>query len=267
MTSAPKPTIVLIHGLWMTPLCWEDWINHFESKGYEVIAPGWPGIDDRTVEDIREDPSPMAKDSISSIVEHYTRIITALPTPPIIMGHSVGGLFVQILLSNGLGKAGIAISPAQPAGIFSLPWSTIKATLPVLGNPINLHKAVPITAEQFHYAFGSHTTREASDKLWQKYSVPIVAHVLFQDALGSKEAKVEFHKKNRAPLLLIAGSADHVIAASTVEKEFKAYGKGIPSDPVVELKIFEGRSHGIVNQDGWEEVADTALSFAETYGK
>jgi non-heme chloroperoxidase len=123
--SAPsKPTILLIHGLWMTPKCWEEWIPHFESKGYQVIAPGWPGVDDRTVEEIRKDPHPMASGTIDKIIEKYTAVIKELPQKPIIMGHSFGGLFTQILIDRGLGVAGAAISPAQPAGIFALPFSS-----------------------------------------------------------------------------------------------------------------------------------------------
>jgi non-heme chloroperoxidase len=113
MAASPKPSILLIHGLWMTPLCWEDWIKHFQARGYDVIAPGWPGIDDRTPEEIRADPSPMANKSIEEILDHYEAIIKKLPTPPIIMGHSFGGLFTQILLSRGYGSIGVGISPAQ----------------------------------------------------------------------------------------------------------------------------------------------------------
>ncbi|KAK9238374.1 Alpha/Beta hydrolase protein [Lipomyces kononenkoae] len=267
-TSA-KPAIVLIHGLWMTPLSWEDWIAHYRSKGYDVLSPGWPGVDDRTPADIRADPKPMANKTITDIVDHYDAFIRTLPTPPIIMGHSFGGLFVQILLSRGLGCAGVGITPAQPAGIFSLPLSTVRATWPVLKNPFNVSGTVQITAKEFHYCFGNHLSEEDSNTIYERYAIPSVAHVLWQAALGglskSGPAHVEFDKTNRAPLLLIAGADDHVVARSTVEKEFAAYSKKGPA--VVEFKVYEGKTHGIVNQEGWEEVADYCLEFCEKHLK
>lgn len=266
-----KPTIVLIHGLWMTPLCWEHWIDRYRAAGYEVLAPGWPGVDDRSPEAIRADPAPMANKSIGDIVDHYEAVIRALPTPPIIIGHSFGGLYVQILLSRGLGAAGIALCPAQPAGIFKLPFSTIKATLPVLSNPFDYASTVKITLSQFYYCFGNHLPHEAdSQALYERYAIPSVAHVLWQGALGAldhskgNDAHVDFKRATRAPLLLVAGTLDHVLPPPVVHKEYDAYAKGADA-PVVEYHLFEGRSHGIVNQDKWEEVADFALAFAEKH--
>ncbi|KAH8888622.1 alpha/beta-hydrolase [Thozetella sp. PMI_491] len=267
--ATPKDTVVLIHGLWMTPLCWEEWISYLESKGYEVIAPGWPGIDDRSPQDIRADPQPIASATIEKIVDHYASLIEALPSPPIIIGHSFGGLFTQILLSRGLGRAGIALSPAQPAGIFSLPFSTVKATFPVLKNPFDMGSTVKITENQFHYCFGNHLAPAESKTLWDRYSIPSVAHVLWEGALGGLKAKgpahVDFRRECRAPLLLVAGTNDHVVPKSTVEKEFAAYDK--TGQAVVELKVFEGRTHGIVNQEGWKEVADYGIEFALKHTK
>ncbi|KAE8334725.1 Alpha/Beta hydrolase protein [Aspergillus arachidicola] len=266
MAEAPslKPTIILIHGLWMTPLSWEDWITHYRNKEYEVLAPGWPGIDERTPTEVRADPRPLANKTITDIVDHYETIIRGLPTPPIIIGHSFGGLFTQILLSRGLGCAGVGISPAPPAGILSLPLSTLRATFPVLRNPLHFSSTVQISANQFHYCFGNHLSQAESNALYDRYAIPSVARVLWQGALGglskSGPAHVEFDKSTRAPLLLISGTNDHVVTQSTVEKEFAMYDKG---PTVVELKVFEGRTHGIINQEGWEEVADFALEFCE----
>ncbi|KAJ5703931.1 hypothetical protein N7493_011069 [Penicillium malachiteum] len=269
-SSISKPPILLIHGLWMTPLCWEDWIAYFETKGYEVLAPGWPGIDERTPEEIRVDSKPIADQSIQSIVDHYASIISTLKTPPIIMGHSFGGLFTQILLSRGYGCAGIGISPAQPAGIFDLSINVLKATAPVLSNPLHAHSAVPFTAEQFHFCFGNHLTRNQSDVLYNRYAIPSVAHVLWQGVTGmlkkSGPGHVDFDKTDRAPLLLIAGTNDHVVPLHTVQKEFDAY-IAAKTTATVELKIFEGRTHGIVNQDGWKEIADFAIDFADGHAK
>jgi non-heme chloroperoxidase len=265
-TDAPKPSILLIHGLWMTPLSWEDWIPRYQSLGYQVIAPGWVGVDDRTPQEIRNDPSPMNGKSIGDMVDKYEAIIRTLPTPPIIIGHSFGGLFVQILLSRGLGAVGIAIAPAAPAGILALPFSTIKSTFNALSNPFDHNSTVPLSESDFHYAFGNHLKRPESKILWEKYSIPAAVHVLWQGALGglhSKTAKggahVDFEKADRVPLLLIAGSDDHVVPQSVVEKEKFTY-KG---PAVVELRVFEGRTHGVVNQSGWEEIADFGLNWAE----
>jgi non-heme chloroperoxidase len=266
--STSKPIIVLVHGLWMTPLSWEQWIPYLEAKGYEVLAPGWPGVDERTPEQIRANPKPMADKTMGDIVDHYASIIEKLPSPPIIIGHSFGGLFAQMLLSRGYGCAGIGLCPAQPAGIFALPFSTIKATLPVLSNPFNIHSTVRITAEQFHYCFGNHLSREASDVLYERYAIPSVAHVLWQEALGMLNkhgaGQVDFGKEDRAPLLLVAGTKDHLVSEGTAVKGLEAYKKG-KSNALVELKVFEGRSHGIVAQDGWQEVADYAVAFAEKH--
>ncbi|KAJ9148620.1 Arylesterase [Pleurostoma richardsiae] len=259
-----KGTVVLVHGLWMSPLCWEEWIPRLQSRGYEVLAPGWPGVDDRTVEDIRANPQPMANKSIEEIVDAYAAVITALPKPPIVIGHSFGGLFTQILLSRGLGAAGVGISPAQPAGILALPFSTLKASFPVLSNPFDYKSTVRISPSEFHFCFGNHLSLEESKKLYDRYAIPSVAHVLWQGALSLLHPKgathVEFDKSNRAPLLLIAGTNDNVVPKSVVAKEFAAYQHG---SGLVEYKEFEGRTHGIVNQKGWEDVLDFALDFVE----
>jgi pimeloyl-ACP methyl ester carboxylesterase len=250
----------------MTGLCWEHWIPFFASHGYTAIAPSWPGYGDRTPAEIRADPKALRGLTIHAIIEHYVKIIESLPSPPIIMGHSFGGLFTQILLSKGYGVAGVGISPAQPSGVVILKPSTIKATFGILGNPFTYNKAVPFTESQFHYAFGNALDKKESKALWERYSVPAAAHVLWQGALGllgGGDGAVDWKKADRAPLLLVAGANDHVVPREVVEAEKKKYvGKA-----VVELKVFEGRTHGIVNQDGWEEVAGFALEWVEEKAK
>jgi pimeloyl-ACP methyl ester carboxylesterase len=266
MTSTAEPgaagTIVLIHGLWMTPLSWEKWIDHYEGKGFKVIAPGWPGVDGDP-EAVRRDPSPLAKLGVKEIADHYEQIIRELDEPPIIMGHSFGGLITQILLDRGLGAAGVGIDSAPPKGVLKLPFSALRVASAALRNPTNSHKAVALTPKQFHYAFGNTLSDKDSQAVYERYAIPGPGRPLFEAAfaaLNPKSAtKVNLHNDNRAPLLLIAGGKDHTVPASLTRTNFKLQHK---SKAPTELKEFPGRSHYTVGQDGWEEVADYALDWA-----
>jgi pimeloyl-ACP methyl ester carboxylesterase len=261
-----KPdTIVLIHGLWMTSLSWENWATRYNSHGYNVIAKSWPGMD-IDIDQLRRDPSAIATLGINEIVEHYERIIRDLDAPPVIIGHSFGGLITQILIDRGLGAAGVAIAPAPVKGIILLPLSTLRVSFPALSNPANNHRALPLTPEQFHYAFTNNLSEEASLKVYERYAVPGPDHVLFQAAFANfnpyAPTAVDFHNETRAPLLLISGGIDHVSPPSVVEANFKLYGK---SKAVTEYREFPDRTHYALGQDGWQEVADYALTWAESH--
>jgi pimeloyl-ACP methyl ester carboxylesterase len=255
-------TIVLINGLWMTALSWEKWVKRYESRGYRVIARSWPGMEG-DIDELRRDPSGIAGLGLDEIVEHYEEIVQAVKEPPIIMGHSFGGLITQILLDRGLGAAGVAIDPAPVKGIFFLPFSSIKVTFPVLRNPANVHRAGSLTPEQFHYAFGNNLSDEESLRLYERYAVPGPDHVLFQGAVANfnphSPATVNFHDDERAPLLLIAGGKDHIVPASVTEANFKLYRA---SKAITDFKEFPERSHFTIGEPGWEEVADYALTWA-----
>src|SRR5580658_8268980 len=147
-------SIVLIHGLWMTALSWEKWVKRYTDQGFRVIARSWPGMD-TDIHELRRDPTRIAALGISEVVDHYERIIRELDSPPIIIGHSFGGLMTQILLDRGVGAAGIAIAPAPVKGVFLLPFSTLKVSSAALSNPAHNHMAEPLTPEQFRYAFGN----------------------------------------------------------------------------------------------------------------
>jgi pimeloyl-ACP methyl ester carboxylesterase len=261
MNQQPK-NIVLIHGLWMTPLSWEHWVKYYSAKGYNVIAKGWPGLDG-DIEQLRRDPSPIATLGIDEIVNHYESIIRGLDSPPIIIGHSFGGLVTQILLDRGLGAAGVAIASAPVKGIILLPFSTLKVSFPVLSNPANNHRAEPLTPEQFHYAFTNTLNEEESLKVFQRYAVPGPDHVLFQAAFANfnphAATAVNFHNDTRAPLLLISGGKDHISPPSVVKANFNLYRK---SNAITDYKEFPERSHYTLGQEGWEEVADFALDWA-----
>ena len=255
-------TIVLIHGLWMTPLSWEHWIDRYSARGYRVLAPAWPGMD-VDIEQLRADTSAIDHLGIEEIVDHYGEIIRGLDAPPIIMGHSFGGAFTEVLLDRGLGAAGVGIDAAGVKGITKLPFSEPRSGFPILKNPANVHHAVPLTFEEFHYAFTNTMGEDEARPVYERYAVPGPGRVLFQGAFANFNPRtplqVDFRKDDRAPLLLIAGGSDHTVPAVVDESMAKHYGK---SKAITDYKEFPGRSHFTVGEDGWEEVADYALDWA-----
>jgi pimeloyl-ACP methyl ester carboxylesterase len=260
MSDTPD-TIVLIHGLWMTPRSWEHWIDWYESSGYRVLAPAYPGLEVE-VEALRADPAPIEALTVPGTVEHLEGIIRELETPPIIMGHSFGGVLTQILLDHGFGAAGVAIDSVPAEGVKVVPLSQIKATFPVLNNPANRHRAVPFTREQFHYAFTNTLSEEESAQVYERYHIPTPGSWVWGGILanlmpGHQDTWVNFENNDRAPLLFIAGGEDHIMPASVNKSNAKRYEK---SSALTEYKEFPGRSHFTVGQDGWEEVADHALT-------
>jgi alpha-beta hydrolase superfamily lysophospholipase len=255
-------TIVLIHGLWMTALSWEHWVEYYGARGYRVIARSWPGMEG-DIDELRRDPSAVATLGITEIVDHYDRIIRELDRPPIIMGHSFGGLMVQILLDRGLGAAGVAIDPAPVKGILMLPFSTLKVAMPMLANQLNNHRALPLTPEQFHYAFTNTLSEEESRRVYDRYAVPGPDHMLFQASFANfnphAATAVDFHNDHRAPLLLIAGGKDHISPASVTRANYELFSK---SKAVTDYKEFPERTHYTLGLPGWEEVAQYALDWA-----
>ncbi len=261
MTSAPD-TIVLIHGFWVTPRSWERWIAHYEAKGFRVLAPAYPGFEVE-VEALNHDPSPVEHLTIPAIISHLERVIAELDAPPILIGHSAGGAFVQILLDHGVGAAGVAINSAPTEGVRVLPLTQIKSTFPVFKNISNRHKAVAFTPEQWHYAFANTFTEEESLALYNRYHVPASGAILWGSVLaniqpGHQDAWVDFANDARAPLLFISGGEDHLMPPAVQQSNAKHY----TSKTVTEVKLYEGRSHLLPAQQGWEEVADYALEWA-----
>jgi non-heme chloroperoxidase len=229
-------------------------------------VPGWPGIDDRAVADIRSNPEALEGIGLKQIADHYERIIRALPEKPIIMGHSFGGLLTQMLADRDLGIAYVGVTPGQPAGITTLPPSTLRTGFPILANPFDRNGAKPISKAHFHFTFGNDLDREASDRLWEEYAVNSYNRVFFEGVAGAFNEKggvshVDYAKPDRAPLLVITGEIDHVVPPAIGRAIVKKYrSTGSPS--VVEYREYAGRTHRIVSQDGWEEVADFALGWA-----
>lgn len=257
--STPPDTIVLIHGLWMTPRSWEHWKERYESRGYHVLAPAWPGLDVE-VEALRADPTPLTKLDFRTVVDHYDGIIRGLDAPPIIIGHSLGGAMTQALLDRGLGAAGVGIAAATVKGVRDLPLSTLKATRTILPNPFNRPKATPLTKKQFKYAFGNTMSEEESDAIYDRYHIPSANRVLFEVAFANLSRKaatqVDFNRADRAPLLFVAFENDHIVPPKASRHNAEKYKKG-----TVAFTSFPGRPH-FPGASGWEEVADYALSWA-----
>jgi pimeloyl-ACP methyl ester carboxylesterase len=258
---ARAETVVLIHGMWMTPLSWEHWVSHYTDRGHHVLAPAWPGLDAEP-EQLRRDPSPLRGLGITDVVDHYDKIIRGLEQPPIIIGHSFGGLFTQLLLDRGLGAAGVALGTAAPKGVLRLPYSTLRAAWPALRNPANLKQETPLTLEQFHWCFTNALSREESDAVYRRYYIPGSARPFFQAGFANFNpnavTKIDYRNSARPPLLLMTGSEDRISPPSVNRANLKKQRRA-PS--ATEYREFPGRSH-FPGQDGWEEVADYALSRA-----
>ena len=263
MTASRTP-VVFIHGLWLHATSWNRWLDLYRDAGYRPIAPGWPGEPD-TVHAARENPNLVADTGIDDAVAHFAEIIGALDAKPIIIGHSFGGLLAEKLLGQDLAAAAVAIDPAQIKGVLPLPLAQIRAALPVLGNPANLHKAISLTAKQFRFGFGNALSEEESDDLYEQWSIPAPARPLFQAAAANfalhSEAKVNTANQTRGPLLLISGKQDHTVPDVTTRSTLKQYRD---STAVTELKQFEGRGHSLTIDSGWREVADATLEWLQT---
>ncbi|MFE7046115.1 alpha/beta hydrolase [Streptomyces sp. NPDC057575] len=263
---AATDTVVLIHGLWMTPLSWENWVARYEQRGLKVITPGYPGIQPGAagVQALRGDPSPLAGLGVTEVLDHLKQVIDALDTKPVVMGHSFGGAFVQLLLDAGYGSAGVSIDGAAVKGVKALPFSEIKATFPVLHNPANKSRAVPITEKEFHYAFTNNLTVEESKAVYDRYSVPVSGRILFQGGFANftpnATTTYDFTNDDRAPLLFISGGNDNILPPAVQRENYEKNAKR--SEAITAYKLFDGRSHYTCGEPGWEVVADFALDWA-----
>jgi pimeloyl-ACP methyl ester carboxylesterase len=254
-------TIVLIPGLWMTALSWENWVKHYTDKGYWVIAANWPGMEG-DIELLRRDPSSFANLGLTEVVDHYEQIIGELETPPVIIGYGFGGLIAQILLDRGWGAAGVGIASAPVKGIARLPLSVLKLAFSLLGKS-HSNKTASLTAEQFHRVFTNSLTETESLDAFKRYVVPAPNRVLLQTAFANftrhTAITVNFRNDTRAPLLLVAGGQDRVAPSSMVKANFDLYQE---SKAETDYKEFPDRTHFILAQEGWEKVADYVLGWA-----
>jgi len=257
-------TIVFIHGAWVTPACWESFRGFFSERGYQCIAPAWPGKD-RPVGAIRSDPSPLLGLGIAEIADHFERVVRALPEPPILVGHSFGGLIVQILLDRGLGACGVAIDPAPPRGVFAFEPSAVRSLASVLTTWRGWRKVVRWSPASFRYAFVHTLPEDQARAAYDTYVTPETGRIFFQGALAGFDRHsptiVNFRNGARAPLLILAGSEDHIVPAAVVRRTYGRYS----SSAVTDFREFAGRTHWIIAQEGWQEVAGAALDWIDAH--
>jgi pimeloyl-ACP methyl ester carboxylesterase len=261
--NQPPDTIILIHGFWVTPRSWEPWIAHYEQRGFRVLAPAYPGLEVE-VEALNADPTPLEALTVPAIIDSLELIIKDLDAPPILMGHSAGGAFLQVLLDHGYGACGVAMNSAPTEGVRAVPLSQVRATFPVLKNPANHHRAVALNHKQWHYAFTNTFTDEDSQRLYDQLAVPASGRILFNSVLanfepGPQDTWVNYHNDERPPLLFISGGEDHLMPPTIQRSNAKHYKS---KNTITEVKVFDGFAHLLPAQAGWEAVADYALEWA-----
>jgi non-heme chloroperoxidase len=260
-----RQPVVFIHGLWLLPSSWDRWAKLFEEEGYTALTPGWPD-DPETVAEANANPDVMAKKTVGQVADYHAEILSGLTQRPIIIGHSFGGLIAQILAGRGLAKASVAIDPAPFQGVLPLPISALKSAFPVLGNPANRHRAVPLTFEQFRYGFANAVSETEAKALYEEFAVPAAGAPLFQAATANfnpwTEDKVDTKNPARGPMLIISGEKDHTVPHAVAHA---AYTLQAHNPGPTEFAEILGRGHALTIDSGWNEVARSALTFIRKY--
>jgi len=259
--ASGKTPVVFVHGLWLLPSSWDRWAAVFEDSGYVAVTVGWPD-DPETVEEAKANPEVFAGKSVGDIADYVQAVIEQLDAKPAVVGHSFGGLLTQILAGRGLSSASVAVSPAPFRGVLPLPISALRSSSPVLSNPRNRHRAVPLTFDQFRYAFANAVGEEEAEQLFNSYSVPGPGEPIFQAAAANlnpwTEVKVDTKNPERGPLLIISADKDHTVPWAIANASYK---KQRHNEAVTEIAKLEDRGHALTIDEGWRTVADTALAF------
>jgi non-heme chloroperoxidase len=260
-----KQPVVFIHGLWLLPSSWDRWATVFDEAGYAPLTPGWPD-DPQTVEQANAKPEVFALKSVGQVADHFAEVIEQLDKKPAVVGHSFGGLLTQIVAGGGLSAASVAIDPAPFRGVLPLPISALKSASPVLGNPANRNRAVPLTYEQFRFGFANAVSEEEAKELYTTYAVPAAGLPLFQAATANlnpwTEAKVNSKNPERGPLLIINGEKDNTVPWAIANASYKKQKR---NEGVTEIVELPDRGHALTIDSGWREVADTALAFVKRF--
>jgi pimeloyl-ACP methyl ester carboxylesterase len=265
--TAGSTPVVFVHGLWLLPTSWDRWAELFEKNGYTALTPGWPDDPD-TVAQAKAHPEVFANKSVGDVADHFEDVIRGLKKKPAVIGHSFGGLLTQILAGRGVAKVSVAIDPAPFRGVLPLPFSSLRSASPVLKNPANYHRAVPLTYEQFRYSFANAVSEDEAKELYAAFSVPTSGEPLFEAAFANlnpwTEVKVDTKNPKRGPLLILEGEKDHVVPWAIANASYKRQRR---NDGVTEIVKVPGRGHALTIDHGWQEVADIALAFVQKYAK
>ena len=263
--ASGKTPVVFVHGLWLLPSSWDRWGSLFEDAGYVALAPGWPDDPD-TVDEAKEHPEVFAHKTVGQVADHFEDVIRKLNRKPAVVGHSFGGLLTQILAGRGCAAVSVAIDPAPFRGVLPLPISALRSAAPVLENPANRGRAVPLTYEQFRFGFANAVSEEEAKELYETFSVPGSGVPIFQAATANlnpwTEAKVDTKNAERGPLLIISGEKDHTVPWAIAKA---SYRKQLRNDAVTEIVEMPGRGHSLTIDHGWREVADTTLGFVQRF--
>jgi non-heme chloroperoxidase len=263
-TSGLTP-VVFIHGLWLLPSSWDRWATVFEQAGFTALTPGWPDDPD-TVEEAKAHPEVFAHKTVGQVADHFGDVIGRLEKKPAVIGHSFGGLLTQIVAGRSLSAASVAIDPAPFRGVLPLPVSALRAASPVLSNPANWNRAVPLTYEQFRYAFANAVNEAEAKELYETYAVPTSGAPLFQAAAANlnpwTEAKANTKNPNRGPLLITSGERDHTVPWAIANASYKKQKR---NKGVTEIVQIPNRGHSLTIDSGWREVADIALAFVKRF--
>jgi non-heme chloroperoxidase len=263
--ASGRTPVVFVHGLWLLPSSWDRWRTAFEAAGFATLAPGWPD-DPETVAEANAKPEVFAKKGIKDVADHFDAVIRKLDVKPAVVGHSFGGLLTQILAGRGLSAASVAIDPAPFRGVLPLPISALRAASPVLLNPLNVGRAVPLTFDQFRYAFANAVSDTEARELYETYAVPAPGQPLFQGAFANfnpwTEDKVDTKNPERGPLLILDGELDHTVPWAIANA---SYNRQKRNAGVTEIVKVAGRGHALTIDSGWRDVADLALAFIQRF--
>jgi non-heme chloroperoxidase len=259
--ASGRTPVVFVHGLFLLPTSWDRWAELFEHAGYASVTPGYPD-DPATVEEAKEHPEALAGKSIGEVADHVEEVIKGLTKKPVIIGHSFGGLFTEMLAGRGLASASVVISPAPFRGVLPLPFSALRVASAALKNPANRHRAIPLTYDQFRYAFANAVDEDQARRLYDRFCVPASGEPLFQAAAANlnpwTEAKVDAKNPSRGPMLIIAGGKDHTVPVAISTSSFKHEED---NEGITEMMELDDRGHSMIIDDDWQEVAETALKF------
>jgi pimeloyl-ACP methyl ester carboxylesterase len=260
-----RTPVVFIHGLWLLPSSWDRWGKVFEEAGYAALTPGWPD-DPQTVAEAKAHPEVFAHKTVGQVADHYAEVIGQLKKKPVVIGHSFGGLLTQIVAGRGLAAASVAIDPAPFRGVLPLPFSALKSASPVLGNPANRNRAVPLTYDQFRFGFANAVSEDEAKELYDTFAVPASGAPLFQAAAANlnpwTEAKVDTKNPDRGPLLIISGEKDNTVPWAIANASYKQQKRNPGITEIIEMP---NRGHALVIDNGWREVAERALAFVQRF--